>query len=198
MSAEESQPVRIVTVDGDAEGQRVDNFLMRWMKGVPRARLYRAIRKGEVRINGRRCRSNDRVRRGDQVRIPPVTVRSLKTAVATQDQISSILGRIIHEDRGLLVINKPAGMAVHGGSGISLGLIELLRQARPEDRQLELVHRLDRGTSGCLTVSRRRSQLVTLQNALRTRNHIRKRYVALLHGSWPPSRPAAAMPLTTR
>ncbi|MAV25771.1 MAG: 23S rRNA pseudouridine(955/2504/2580) synthase [Gammaproteobacteria bacterium] len=188
MSAEQSQPVRIVTVDGDADGQRVDNFLMRWMKGVPRARLYRAIRKGEVRINGRRCRSNDRVRRDDQVRIPPVTVRTMSTAIATQDQMSAILGRIVHEDRGLLVINKPAGMAVHGGSGISLGLIELLRQARPEDRQLELVHRLDRGTSGCLMVSRRRSQLVALQNALRARSDIRKRYVALLHGPWPPSR----------
>lgn len=182
---EESQPVRLIRVVAEADGQRVDNFLMRWMKGVPRARVYRAIRKGEVRINGGRCRSNDRVRQGDEVRIPPVTVKSRSQEVASAGQIAAIQERIIYEDAGLLVVNKPSGMAVHGGSGISLGLIELLRQARPEERHLELVHRLDRGTSGCLMVARRRSRLLELQNALRARSDIRKRYVALVHGHWP-------------
>ncbi len=195
MSEQRTQPVRIVNVDVESEGQRIDNFLTRWMKGVPRARIYRAIRKGEVRINGRRCRSNDRVKCDDQVRIPPVTVRPAFSMEASDEQITDIQTRILYEDRGLLVINKPAGMAVHGGSGISLGLIELLRQARPQDRQLELVHRLDRGTSGCLMVARKRAQLVMLQNALRARDHIHKRYVALVHGRWPASREQVSLPI---
>ncbi len=179
----------------DAVGQRVDNFLLRYLKGVPRSRLYRVLRRGEVRVNRARVKPDYRLRDGDEVRIPPLR----------QAEPSSLEGRppprelawieeaILHEDERLLVINKPAGLAVHGGSGLHYGLIEALRIQRPK-QDLELVHRLDRDTSGCLVVSKRRSALRELHQLLREQA-LAKHYVALLSGYMPTARLCAEAPL---
>ena len=150
--------VRKVTVDIDQVGQRVDNFLRRELPGVPRSRLYRIVRKGEVRVNGGRIRPEYRLKEGDQVRIPPAKI-SLGPGEAPRRQVDSLVKQIVFEDKSLLVLNKPSGIAVHGGSGVSHGAIELLRAARPELRDLSLVHRIDRDTSGCLVFAKKRSVL---------------------------------------
>ena len=179
---------RLVTVDADSAGRRLDNFLLSELKGMPRTRIYRMIRKGEVRVNKGRSKPTSRLAQGDIVRIPPV----LKTApggttgaptAATPRNVDWIRALILHEDEHLLVLDKPAGLAVHGGSGISLGAIELLRAARPDCHYLELVHRLDRDTSGCLLVAKKRSALRNLHEQLRE-GRVEKEYLALLEGAW--------------
>lgn len=175
--------VQIVTIDIEAAGQRIDNFLIKNLKGLPKSRIYRIIRKGEVRINGKRCKAQTRLLSGDQVRIPPIVhLPERSSAVGSFHDLDSL---ILYEDSHLLVVNKPAGMAVHGGSGVSVGVIESLRHVFPEGNRLELVHRLDRGTSGCLMVAKRRSYLKHLQDALRRPGQIKKRYIAMVHGHWP-------------
>lgn len=179
--------VRHVDVDSGSAGQRIDNFLARELKGVPKSRLHRLLRKGEVRVNGGRVRSGARLAAGDRVRIPPVSVDATtadgggQPPKGMQERISE---SILHEDDRLLVLNKPSGMAVHGGSGVRWGIIETLRAIRPGTAFLELVHRLDRETSGCLLVAKRRSTLRTLHEVIRE-GGLEKRYLALVKGRLP-------------
>jgi len=174
--------VRKVRIDADAAGQRVDNFLHRELPGVPRARVYRLLRRGEVRVNGGRVRAEYRLVAGDEVRIPPVRMREEGPAPSA-DRAAALLDNVLYEDKKLLVINKPAGIAVHGGSGISHGVIELLRAARPDLKDLSLVHRLDRETSGCLVIAKKRSALRALHEKFRE-GIVEKNYLALVVGDW--------------
>jgi len=173
--------VRLVEIDEHAEGQRLDNFLIAHLKGVPRTWVYRVLRKGEVRVNKGRCKPAYRLQVGDQVRIPPVRQAERQTGSPPENQKNKIIESIVYEDNLLLILNKPAGLAVHGGSGLSHGVIEILRAARPGAPFLELAHRLDRETSGCLMLAKRRGALTRLQE-LQRGGRIEKRYLALLAG----------------
>jgi 23S rRNA pseudouridine955/2504/2580 synthase len=174
--------VRKVRIDADQAGQRIDNFLRRELPGLPKSRLYRIIRRGEVRVNGGRIKVEYRLAEGDEVRIPPAMLNE-GPPEAPPGQVASIENQILFEDKRILVINKPSGLAVHGGSGISHGAIELLRAARPELRDLSLVHRLDRDTSGCLVFAKRRSALRELHERFR-QGTVEKNYLALAAGDW--------------
>ena len=174
--------VRHVTVDGEFAGQRIDNFLRRELPGLPRGRLYRLLRRGEVRVNGGRVRAEFRLSAGDDVRIPPVRIDA-PGAPPGDAAAERMLAAVLYEDQRLLVVDKPAGVAVHGGSGISHGVIELLRHARPDLRDLSLAHRLDRETSGCLILAKRRSALRELHAAFRE-GQVEKHYLALAVGDW--------------
>lgn len=181
--------VSFITIDTDFAGQRLDNFLIARLKGVPRSKVYNVIRKGEVRVNKGRIKPEYKLVAGDSVRIPPIRTSEAGTEAKASHQMMTLLDKsILFEDDGLLVINKPPGLAVHGGSGITLGLIETLRQMRPDARHLELVHRLDRDTSGCIMVAKKRSYLRHLQAALREKSvgagGVEKVYRALVLGSW--------------
>jgi 23S rRNA pseudouridine955/2504/2580 synthase len=173
---------RLVSVSADEAGQRIDNFLARHLKGVPRSHIYRILRRGEVRVNSGRIQARYKVCAGDTVRIPPVRMAAPGTA-AVSGPGARLAPQILFENERCLVINKPAGMAVHGGSGISFGVIEALRSARPEAPYLELAHRLDRETSGCLLLARRRSFLRAF-HAQQLAGQVRKIYLALLAGAW--------------
>lgn len=189
-----SAGVQLVKVDEDRDGQRIDNFLSGRLKGVPRSLIYRILRTGQVRINGRRAKPDTRLSAGDEVRIPPVRVAERADQGRPSDgQMTRVEDAIVHEDRDFLVIDKPSGVASHGGSGISFGAIELLRAARPRDT-LELVHRLDRDTSGILVFSRRRSALTALQAVIRE-GRATKHYLALLQGRLPQARITVNEPL---
>ncbi len=170
-------------VDSDSAGQRVDNFLLRVLKGVPRTHVYRLIRSGQVRVNSGRVRANHRLEVGDNVRIPPVSQRARPQPAVAEEGLQWLEQRILYEDSRVLVLDKPAGMAVHSGSGVSLGCIEALRCLRPKLTAMDLVHRLDRDTSGCLLVAKRRSALRTLHGVLRA-GGMEKRYLALVMGHW--------------
>lgn len=177
--------VRHVAVDEEASGQRLDNFLMKHLRGVPKTRIYRALRKGEVRVNKGRARAEYRIVVGDIVRLPPLHQASKAASAAAPERLSRQIARqIVHEDDDLLVVNKPSGLAVHGGSGLSFGLIETLRKQRPDARYLELVHRLDKDTSGLILIAKRAATLRELHRQLREK-HIDKRYLALVAGHWP-------------
>ena len=181
--------VTILSIDADQAGQRLDNFLIARLKGVPKSKIYNVIRKGEVRVNKGRIKPEYKLMAGDSVRVPPIRIAEVGAeAKAGHKMMALLASSILYEDDGLLVINKPPGLAVHGGSGISLGLIETLRQMRPEARHLELVHRLDRDTSGCIMVAKKRSYLRHLQAALREKSAgaggITKVYWALVNGEW--------------
>jgi 23S rRNA pseudouridine955/2504/2580 synthase len=186
-----------ITVERDDAGRRLDNFLLTRLKGVPRSRVYRMIRGGEVRVNKKRARPQLRLASGDQVRIPPFhgAARRGLPRPAARD-LGWIERRVVYEDRDQLVLNKPSGLAVHGGSGISHGAIELLRAARGKEQSLELVHRLDRETSGCLLIAKRRSSLRHL-HALFRGGQVDKRYLALLVGPWAEGARSVKVPLTT-
>ena len=187
--------VHHLNVDEDSVGQRLDNYLMRELKGVPKTRLYRAMRKGEIRVNKGRVKADYRLVAGDLVRIPPLHRPSPRApAPVPRYWAEQIAQRIIYEDDRLLVINKPSGLAVHGGSGLNFGLIESLRQLRPDDRYLELVHRLDRDTSGVIMIARKPAILRELHRQLRE-DKIDKRYLALVAGSWPKSLRVVDAPL---
>ena len=189
-----SAGVQLVKVDDDRDGQRIDNYLSGRLKGVPRSLIYRILRTGQVRINGRRAKPDTRLNAGDEVRIPPVRVAERAEPGHPSDgQMSRIEDAIVHECRDFLVLDKPSGVASHGGSGISFGAIELLRAARPRDT-LELVHRLDRDTSGVLVFSRRRSALTALQAVIRE-GRATKHYLALLQGRLPKARITVNEPL---
>ncbi len=174
--------VRKVEIDDEQAGQRIDNFLRRELPGVPKSRVYRILRKGEVRVNGGRVRAEYKLQPGDVVRVPPVRVRADGEAPAS-GAMRDLTDRVLFEDKLLLVIDKPSGVAVHGGSGISHGVIEILRAARPELRDLSLVHRLDKGTSGCLVLAKRRSMLRNLHEKFR-QGVVEKNYLALGIGDW--------------
>ena len=181
----ESYKVQILVVPERQQGQRLDNFLLRELKGLPRSRIYRLIRRGEVRVNRRRCKPEAKLARGDQVRIPPYLGRSPALAGPPTEKLKQrLLDCILFKDETLLVLNKPAGMPVHGGTGIALGLIEALRQIRPEWMETELVHRLDRDTSGCLLIARQAQCLRHMQAEFRA-GAVEKKYLALVHGDWP-------------
>jgi 23S rRNA pseudouridine955/2504/2580 synthase len=185
--------VRQLLVEEDAAGQRLDNFLMRHLKGVPKTHVYRIIRSGEVRINKGRCAADSRLALGDVVRVPPVRV-SEKIQDKAERPAPAREFPILFEDEHLIAIDKPAGVAVHGGSGVSFGVIEQLRQARPQAKFLELVHRLDRETSGILLVAKKRSALVQLQDQFRERE-TGKTYLALVAGSWAANKKVIDTPL---
>jgi 23S rRNA pseudouridine955/2504/2580 synthase len=174
--------VRFLTVDAESAGQRLDNFLFRQLKGVPKTHIHRIIRSGEVRINKSRAQAQTRVAAGDVLRLPPVRVAA--RAEPTEAAAPAREFPVLHEDDALLAIDKPAGVAVHGGSGLSFGVIEQLRRARPAARFLELVHRLDRETSGILLIAKKRSALTALQDQFRDRE-TGKTYLALVEGDWP-------------
>ena len=179
------QGVRKVVVDEDNHGQRVDNYLMAQIRDVPRSIIYRIIRKGEVRVNKGRVKPDTRLNTGDEVRIPPVTRKEKPAQVVPGSRVQGVMqDAVVFENDQMLVVNKPSGIAVHGGSGLDFGLIEVLRAARPEARFLELVHRLDRDTSGLVMVAKKRSALRYLQDELRHKR-IRKHYHALVAGDWP-------------
>jgi len=184
---------RLVTVDEDSAGRRLDNFLLSELKGLPRTRIYSMIRKGEVRVNKGRKKAAYKVMAGDAVRIPPVNTAAAK-AKSAGNAVGHLEPQIIHEDDAILVIDKPSGLAVHGGSGISLGLIETLRHARPDCRYMELVHRLDRDTSGLLLIAKKRSALRKLHEAFRN-GDVDKRYESLLLGQWEGGERLVDMPL---
>ena len=175
--------VRQVSVSEDEAGQRIDNFLSRHLKGVPRSHIYRILRRGEVRVNRGRIRPQYKLRAGDTVRIPPVRLEPGRERVLSPDRLPAIAGHILFENSRLLVLDKPAGIAVHGGSGLSYGVIEALRAQRPEAPYLELVHRLDRETSGCLLIAKRRSALRDLHRQLRE-GRVTKHYLALVRGDF--------------
>ena len=178
-------PVQLVTVDENHDGQRIDNFLLGQLKGVPRTLVYRILRKGEVRVNKGRAKPEHKLAAGDVVRIPPLHIPEPDAPAKASSNLLEVLeSRILFEDQYLIAINKPAGLAVHGGSGIRLGLIEALRQMRPQEKMLELVHRLDRDTSGCMLIAKRRSALTALHEDLRA-GRVDKRYLALVYGRWP-------------
>ncbi len=174
--------VRKVVIDQERSGQRIDNFLRGELPGVPKGRLYRLLRRGEVRVNGGRVRAEYKLSDGDEVRIPPARIRA-EGAPPSEKMAADMLDRVIYEDKRLLVLNKPTGVAVHGGSGISHGVIELLRHARPDLKELALVHRIDRETSGCLVMAKRRSALRDLHERFRE-GKVEKNYLALVVGDW--------------
>ncbi len=176
-------PVSLRTITTDEAGQRIDNFLMRHFKAVPRSRVYRLLRKGEVRVNRKRVDAEYRIAAGDEVRLPPVRIERGDEPGRPSSSLTELIERaVIYQDKHLLVLDKPAGVAVHGGSGMSYGVIEALRASRPRET-LELVHRLDRDTSGCLAIARDRATLTAL-HALIRQSGMHKTYLALVSGSW--------------
>lgn len=180
--ASERGTVEYVRIGSTQEGQRIDNFLMGRAKGVPRSHLYRVLRRGEVRVNKGRVRPSYRLQSGDLVRIPPLRVAQTRAPGRPPEaRLRHLLSAVLYEDERLMVLNKPSGMAVHGGSGLSWGLIEAMRVLRAQQGELELVHRLDRETSGCLLLSKRRSTLRELHRLIRDKA-VDKRYLALLAG----------------
>jgi len=177
--------VRFITIDEEDAGQRIDNFLLRTLKGVPKSHLYRLMRKGEIRVNKKRIKPVYKLALDDILRIAPIRVSEKTDNVSTGlNIVANLEKQILFEDERLIVINKPSGMAVHGGSGLSFGLIEALRALRPNAPMLELVHRLDRDTSGCLVVAKKRSALRHLHEQLRNKK-VQKFYHALVKGHWP-------------
>jgi 23S rRNA pseudouridine955/2504/2580 synthase len=181
----EHMQVRIVDVGSRSEGQRLDNFLLRELKGVPKSRIYRLIRKGEVRLNRKRCKPDSRLAEGDKVRIPPVRMAQPSGVVKPGASLTKLLlDSIIIENELFLVINKPAGIPVHGGSGVRIGLIEALRQLKPQWQELELAHRLDRDTSGCMIIAKDPKFLRAIHQQLQQKT-VNKTYLALVDGYWP-------------
>ena len=195
----EKDSVQRLKIDDSADGQRLDNFLMARLKGVPKSRIYKLVRGGEVRVNGGRVAVSYRLQLGDEVRIPPVRVAAPANPAAPSlpPSTNRLLPHILYRDDALIVLNKPSGMAVHGGSGISRGVIEQMRMELPECRYMELVHRLDRETSGVLMIALKRRALVGLHEAMRA-GKIEKRYQTLVAGNWPNPTQHVKLPLHKR
>ncbi|MBM6549994.1 23S rRNA pseudouridine(955/2504/2580) synthase RluC [Marinomonas ostreistagni] len=185
-TASERPQVRFVTIDENNDGQRIDNFLVTFLKGVPKGKIYNLLRKGEIRVNKKRTKPDYRLAAEDVVRIAPIVVAEPNDKPMVAEGLKrEIEGRIVFEDKGLMVINKPSGLAVHGGSGLSFGLVEVVRQMRPQEKFIELVHRLDRDTSGLIMIAKKRSVLKMLHAALRDKDGVQKTYNALVLGAWP-------------
>lgn len=184
MTDEIKLPVQMIEIEDDFIGQRIDNFLIARLRGVPKSVIYRVLRKGEVRVNKKRIKPEYKLEQGDVVRVPPLTVASAPDAVSVKlSLVKDLEQHILYEDKDLIVLNKPSGMAVHGGSGLQFGVIEALRALRPDAKHLELVHRLDRDTSGCLLIAKKRSVLTHLHEQLRNKT-VEKKYWALVAGDW--------------
>ncbi len=197
MSQTPSPKVQFVEVGSEDEGQRLDNFLMRHLRKAPKTLIYRVIRKGEVRVNKGRAKANTRLNVGDVVRIPPIKVPP-KTEIKDSDipvsELSRIESNILYEDKDLMVVNKPSGVAVHGGGGVHFGLIETVRALRPLAKRLELVHRIDRDTSGCILIAKKASVLKNLHAQMRA-DKFDKRYLAIVMGQWPKGLTKVDLPL---
>lgn len=187
-------PARYVEATSEDEGQRVDNFLMRQFRNVPKTLIYRVIRKGEVRVNKGRVKQSTRLKEGDIVRLPPIRVPEKAETIVPHGQMQRIEDNILYEDNDLMVINKPSGIAVHGGSGIAFGLIEILREMRPLAKRMELVHRLDRDTSGCILIAKKAMVLRELHAQIREDKMV-KEYITLLAGSWDKEKRKIDLPL---
>lgn len=184
MTDEIKLPVQMIEIEDDFIGQRIDNFLIARLRGVPKSVIYRVLRKGEVRVNKKRIKPEYKLEQGDVVRVPPLTVASEPDAVSVKlSLVKDLEQHILYEDKDLIVLNKPSGMAVHGGSGLQFGVIEALRALRPDAKHLELVHRLDRDTSGCLLIAKKRSVLTHVHEQLRNKT-VEKKYWALVAGDW--------------
>jgi 23S rRNA pseudouridine955/2504/2580 synthase len=184
MTDEIKLPVQIIEIEPDFIGQRIDNFLLARLKGVPKSVIYRVLRKGEVRVNKKRIKPEYKLQQDDMVRIPPLTVAAEGEPISVKlSMVKNLEQHILFEDNDLIVLNKPSGMAVHGGSGLQFGVIEALRALRPLAKHLELVHRLDRDTSGCLLIAKKRSVLTHLHEQLRNKT-VEKKYWALVAGDW--------------
>ncbi len=188
--------VRFMTIDAEYAGQRLDNFLRSRYKSLPKSRLYRIIRKGEVRVNKKRADPDYRIQAGDIIRLPPVRdLKELpKISSISADFSEALTERVIYEDKHLFILNKPAGMAVHSGSGVRLGVIEALRILYPKEKYFELAHRLDRATSGCLLIVKRPS-ILKLCHALFRENKMNKQYILLVKGRWPAQLKKVDVPL---
>ncbi|WJG07751.1 23S rRNA pseudouridine(955/2504/2580) synthase RluC [Aliiglaciecola sp. LCG003] len=187
--------VQFISIEPDLDGQRIDNFLRTLLKGVPKSLIYRILRKGEVRVNKKRVKPEYKLQGGDEIRLPPIRVSEPQAGPSVKlDKVATLESHILFEDDVLIVVNKPSGMAVHGGSGLSFGVIEALRALRPQAKFLELVHRLDRDTSGCLLIAKKRSALKHLHEQLRNKT-VDKRYHALVAGNWPDNRFKVKAPL---
>ena len=187
--------VQMLEVAPELAGQRIDNFLINVLKGVPRTLVYRIVRKGEVRVNKGRIKPEYKLQAGDVVRVPPIRLPERdEPAPVAQGLLQRLEATIVHEDKALIVLNKPAGIAVHGGSGLNYGVIEAFRQLRPDAKELELVHRLDRDTSGLLMIAKKRSMLRHLHAALRG-DGVDKRYMALVRGHWATAKKQVNAPL---
>ncbi len=184
MSERAAAAVQMIEVDEHHAGQRIDNFLLTRLKGVPKSRIYRLLRTGEVRVNRGRIKANYRLQAGDAIRLPPIRQGESQPPSAPGDRVLKMVeAAILYEDKGFIIFDKPSGLAVHGGSGLSYGLIEAIRALRPEAPFLELAHRLDRDTSGCIVVCKRRSALRTFHELLQA-DKVEKRYLALVKGRW--------------
>ena len=195
MDSQAATGVQLLEVSAGLEGQRIDNFLLARLKGVPKTMIYRILRKGEVRVNKGRIKPDYRIKEGDIVRVPPMRMTQADEPVPlAKGLLDRLEEAIVYEDKGLIVLNKPAGIAVHGGSGLTYGVIEAFRQMRPICKEIELVHRLDRDTSGLLLIAKKRSILRHLHEALRD-DKVDKRYMALVRGRWPASRKQVDAPL---
>jgi len=195
MNSKASGKVVLASIDSSREGQRIDNYLLTALKGVPKSHIYRLLRTGQVRVNKGRIKPPYRLKAGDVVRIPPVRLGdNVSAGIPGQQLIQRLERSVLFEDDDLMILNKPSGMAVHGGSGIKHGVIEILRHSRPELGDIELVHRLDRDTSGCLLISKRREILLRLQQQFKE-NRIHKHYLTLLKGRWRNGKQIVDVPL---
>lgn len=192
------QAVQYIKVSADEVGQRIDNYLIKKIKGLPKSRLYRALRKGEVRVNKGRIKPEYRIAAGDEIRVPPLDLKTPPPSEKPSQRIANALQQaVLYEDEGIIVVNKPAGMPVHGGSGVRAGLIEHMRQLRPSARQLALVHRLDRDTSGCLVLAKKRRALLSLSQQWAERE-VEKHYLVIVLGQWQRGRCVLDAPLLRR
>lgn len=194
MTTAVNTPVQALTVDARHSGQRIDNYLLSQLKGVPRSHIYRILRTGEVRVNKGRAKPTYKVQDGDVVRVPPLHLPVSPEASPPPKALAALTTAILFEDEHLLILDKPAGLAVHGGTQIRWGVIELLKAARPHQPTLELAHRLDRDTSGCLMLAKSRPALLALHQALQG-DEIRKCYLALMRGAWPGGEQHVTAPL---
>lgn len=186
MAADINNSVRYELIDEGSEGQKIDNFLIKTLKNIPKSHIYKLLRSGQVRVNKKRIKTDFRLSLGDSVRIPPFTSpkNDIKAPISIKPEHALLIEKaIIHEDEALIVINKPCGLAVHGGSGLSYGLIELLRKSRPEAKFLELVHRIDKETSGIILVAKKRPALVDIHKQMRNKT-IHKKYQVMVNGRW--------------
>lgn len=197
MGVEFHQKASILHVTASSEGQRIDNFLFKTLKNVPKSRIYRMLRTGEVRINKKRAKASDKLQLDDQVRLPPLYQNSTEKVILPQSLKDRVLQTILYEDEDLMILNKPPGLPVHGGTESSFGVIDVLRQAFPENAFLELVHRLDKQTSGCLMIAKKRDTLKALHLLLQE-GSCQKTYFALVHGRWPKNEHTIDAPLEKR